>query len=70
MQESRGLTMTLADLCCSTTETLAATGDASGFLSGALGTVFYTIVVFVAGALMGTPLWNWTKKFLPWNKGS
>tara|TARA_R100000995_G_C3435518_1_gene100636 strand:+ start:480 stop:626 length:147 start_codon:yes stop_codon:yes gene_type:complete len=44
--------------------------DLSGFFSGALGTVFYSIVVFVAGALMGTPLWNWTKKFLPWNKGS
>jgi|TARA_X000001382_G_scaffold46437_1_gene31402 uncharacterized membrane protein YccC len=60
--------MTLADLCCSTTETLAAAGDTNGFFSGALGTVFYTVVVFVIGALIGTPLWNWTKKFLPWNK--
>ena len=33
-----------------------------------LGTTFFTIVVFMAGALLGTPLWNWTKKFLPWNK--
>ena len=55
MQESRGLTMTLAT-------------DLNGFFSGALGTTFYTVVVFVIGALIGTPLWNWTKKFLPWNK--
>tara|TARA_R110000796_G_C14462590_1_gene424639 strand:+ start:48 stop:197 length:150 start_codon:yes stop_codon:yes gene_type:complete len=46
--------------------TLAA--DLNGFFSGALGTTFYTVVVFVIGALIGTPLWNWTKKFLPWNK--
>jgi hypothetical protein len=37
-------------------------------LSEILGTTFYTVVVFVAGALIGTPLWNWVKKFLPWNK--
>jgi hypothetical protein len=37
-------------------------------LSEILGTTFYTIVVFIAGALIGTPLWNWAKKFLPWNK--
>lgn len=37
-------------------------------LSEILGTTFYTIVVFIAGALIGTPLWNWVKKFLPWNK--
>ena len=42
--------------------------DSSEFFSGALGTAFYTVVVFVAGALIGTPLWSWTKKFLPWNK--
>ncbi len=34
-----------------------------------LGTVFYTIVVFVGGALIGTPLWTWLKTKLPWNKG-
>ena len=33
-----------------------------------LGTTFFTVVVFIAGALIGTPLWNWVKKFLPWNK--
>lgn len=38
------------------------------FLSSAVGTVFYTIVVFIAGALLGVPLWNWASKKLPWNK--
>ena len=36
--------------------------------SGILGTVFYSVILFVAGALIGTPLWNWVKKFFPWNK--
>jgi hypothetical protein len=34
----------------------------------ALGTVFFTVVVFVAGALVGAPLWKWVSGFLPWNK--
>ena len=37
-------------------------------LHSALGTVFYTVVVFVAGALIGTPLWSWLKTKMPWNK--
>jgi len=37
-------------------------------LSSTLGTVFFSIVVFVAGALIGAPLWEWVNKFLPWNK--
>lgn len=36
--------------------------------SSTLGTVFYSIVVFVAGALIGAPLWSWINKKLPWNK--
>ena len=36
------------------------------FFQSALGTVFYTVVIFVAGALVGTPLWNWVKTKLPW----
>ncbi len=39
-----------------------------GFLSGALGTVWWTVLVFIAGALIGAPLWNWIKTYLPWNK--
>jgi hypothetical protein len=34
----------------------------------ALGTFFYTIVVFVVGAFVGKPLWDWVSKKLPWNK--
>jgi hypothetical protein len=36
--------------------------------SSSLGTVFYSIVVFVAGSLIGAQLWNWINKKLPWNK--
>ena len=36
------------------------------FFQSALGTVFYTVVIFGAGALIGTPLWNWVKSKLPW----
>jgi hypothetical protein len=31
-----------------------------------LGTVFYTIVVFAAGALIGGPLFGWLKNKMPW----
>jgi len=37
-------------------------------LSSTLGTIFYTVVVFVAGALIGAPLWKWVNSKLPWNK--
>lgn len=37
-------------------------------MSSTLGTIFYTVVVFVAGALIGGPLWNWIDSKLPWNK--
>ncbi len=37
------------------------------FIHSTLGTFFYTAVVFVAGALIGTPLWNWAKSKFPWN---
>lgn len=38
------------------------------FIRDALGTTFFTVVVFVTGALIGPPLWTWVGKFLPWNK--
>tara|TARA_Y100001963_G_scaffold22202_1_gene29040 strand:- start:2027 stop:2164 length:138 start_codon:yes stop_codon:yes gene_type:complete len=38
------------------------------FLDGVLGTAWWTVLVFIAGALVGTPLWNWIKTYLPWNK--
>ena len=33
-----------------------------------LVTIWFSVLVFVAGALIGTPLWNWAKSYLPWNK--
>ena len=33
-----------------------------------LGTMWWTVLVFVAGALVGVPAWNWVRKFFPWNK--
>jgi hypothetical protein len=40
----------------------------SEFFSSALGTVFYSILVFVAGAFIGRQLWDWVAPKLPWNK--
>ncbi len=37
-------------------------------IHNALGTVFYTVVVFIAGAFIGKPLWDWASKKFPWNK--
>jgi len=37
-------------------------------ISSAFGTIWFTILVFIAGTLIGTPLWNYLRKFLPWNK--
>ena len=36
--------------------------------SSILGTIFYSVLIFVAGAAIGRPLWTWTSKYLPWNK--
>jgi len=36
--------------------------------SSVLGTIFYTICIFVAGAVIGQSIWKWVQKFLPWNK--
>jgi hypothetical protein len=33
-----------------------------------LGTIWFSVLVFVAGAVIGTPLWNWVSPKLPWNK--
>ena len=35
--------------------------------SSLLGTVFYSVVIFMAGALIGTPMWNWMKTKMPWS---
>ena len=33
-----------------------------------LGTVWFMGIVFVAGALIGAPMWSWVRKMFPWNK--
>ena len=38
------------------------------FFSSWLGTAFYSVCVFVAGALVGRPMFEWLRKFMPWNK--
>ena len=35
-------------------------------LSSVLGAVFFTVVVFTAGALIGRPLYTWVVRKLPW----
>ena len=37
-------------------------------LSTTWGAVLFTIVVFVAGALVGKPIWQWLDSKFPWNK--
>jgi hypothetical protein len=37
-------------------------------MSTLLGIVFYSIVVFVAGAFIGRPMFTWASSWLPWNK--
>tara|TARA_R110000824_G_scaffold96585_1_gene231185 strand:+ start:5423 stop:5536 length:114 start_codon:yes stop_codon:yes gene_type:complete len=36
-------------------------------MSELLGTVFYTIVIFAAGALLGPPMFGWLKTKMPWS---
>ena len=33
-----------------------------------LGTVFYTLVVFAAGAIVGPRFFGWLGGLMPWNK--
>jgi hypothetical protein len=37
-------------------------------MSSILGTVWFTALVFIAGSLVGAPMWNWMRKHFPWNK--
>jgi len=32
-----------------------------------VGTLCYTAVVFIAGALIGKPMWEWMRKSMPWS---
>ena len=37
-------------------------------VEGFFGTIWFIGLVFIAGAVIGTPLWNWVKKYFPWNQ--
>jgi hypothetical protein len=37
-------------------------------VEGFFGTIWFTGLVFIAGAIIGTPLWNWVKKYFPWTE--
>jgi hypothetical protein len=37
-------------------------------LANLFGTVWFTVLVFISGAVVGMPLWNWVRKYFPWNK--
>jgi hypothetical protein len=37
-------------------------------LSSTLGTIFYSVVLVVLGAVVGAPAWNWLNPKFPWNK--
>jgi len=45
-------------------ETTTMLASAEGFL----GTIWFTALVFVAGAFIGAPMWNWVKEKFPWNQ--
>jgi hypothetical protein len=36
--------------------------------SQVLGTVFYTLVVFTVGAIVGPKFFGWLGRLMPWNK--
>jgi hypothetical protein len=33
-----------------------------------LGTIWWSVLMFVAGTLLGAPLWKWASAKMPWNK--
>ncbi len=45
-------------------ETTTMLASAEGFL----GTIWFTALVFIAGAFIGAPMWNWVKEKFPWNQ--
>lgn len=32
-----------------------------------LGTIWWSALMFIAGAVVGVPLWKWVSTKLPWN---
>ena len=37
-------------------------------LADSLGTLWWSVLCFVAGAAIGPALWKWTYSMLPWTK--
>jgi hypothetical protein len=37
------------------------------FFQSGLGTIFYSVVIFGLGALVGRPLFSWVNEKMPWN---
>ncbi len=37
-------------------------------MSEILGTVFFSVLMFAAGALVGGPFFGWLKKKMPWGE--
>ena len=35
------------------------------WMDSTLGSIFYSIVIFTAGAMIGKPLWCWIRKKMP-----
>lgn len=33
-----------------------------------LGTIWWSVLMFIAGTVVGVPLWTWAKSRFPWNK--
>jgi hypothetical protein len=37
-------------------------------IASAIGTVWWSILMFILGGLIGVPCWNWIKSKLPWSE--
>ena len=35
------------------------------WMDSVLGIIFYSVVIFVAGAVIGQPIWSWLRKKMP-----
>ena len=46
------------------TETATMLASTEGFV----GTIWFTGLVYIAGAFIGKPLWDWVSQKFPWNQ--
>jgi len=37
-------------------------------IASVIGTVWWSIIMFILGGLIGVPFWNWIKSKFPWSK--